>query len=100
MADTISVRLGADLQKSLSKVEAKWKSDRSEVIRRLLDEAIKNWKIQNAIEEINSGKISIGKAAEECEISIWAMLEILKEKNADWTGYGEEDLRKDIEILK
>lgn len=100
MADTISVRLGTDLQKALSKVEAKWKSDRSEVIRRLLDEAIKNWKIQNAIEEINYGKISVGKAAEECQVSIWKILEILKEKNVDWTGYGEEDLKNDLKILK
>ncbi len=100
MADIISVRIDSDLQKAISIVEKRWKADRSEVVRRLLVEAVKSWKIQNAMGEIMAGKISIGKAAEECEISIWEMVSLLKEKNINWTGYGEEDIRQDLEILK
>ena len=99
MTDTISVRFGKDIQKDLSKIEKKWSADRSEVIRRLLVAAIKNWKIDNFLSEIREHKISVGKAAEECEISIWEMLEILKDKNIDWVGYDEEDLKRDLSIL-
>jgi|SRR3989344_6189712 len=99
MTDTISVRFGKDIQKDLSKIEKKWSADRSEVIRRLLVAAIKNWKIDNFLSEIREHKISVGKAAEECGISIWEMLEILKDKNIDWVGYDEEDLKRDLSIL-
>lgn len=99
MTNTISVRLDKGLQKAISIVELKWKADRSEVIRRLLARAVKTWKIDNAIDEINNRKISVGKAAEECEITIWELIEILKKKNTDWTGYSEEDIKKDLEIL-
>lgn len=100
MADTISVRLDNEMQKAISKVERRWKADRSEVIRRLLADAVKSWKISDSIDEINSGKTSVGMASEECGVSIWEMLDILKAKNSNWTGYGEEDLKKDLEILK
>ena len=99
MTDTISVRFDKEIQRDLSKIEKKWSADRSEVIRRLLVAAIKNWKIDNFLSEIREHKISVGKAAEECEISIWEMLEILKDKNIDWVGYDEEDLKRDLSIL-
>lgn len=100
MTDTISVRFDKNIQRDLSKIEKKWRADRSEVIRRLLVTAIKNWKIDNFLSEIREHKISIGKAAEECEISIWEMLEILKDKNIDWVDYNEEDLKRDLSILE
>jgi len=100
METTISVRLRSDVLKDLTKVESKWQTDRSEAIRRLLQKAIKEWKIQNALEEISLHRKSIGKAAEECEISLWEMIDILKNKNLDWTSYREEDLERDLKILK
>ena len=100
MADTISVRFDKDLQVDLSKIEKKWKADRSEVIRRLLAEAIKKWKIDNFLEEVRLHKKSVGKAAEDCGISIWEMLEILKENNVDWVGYNEKGLERYLLTLK
>ena len=100
MTDTISVRFDKDIQRDLSKIEKKWRADRSEVIRRLLAVAIKNWKIDNFLSEIREHKTSVGKAAEECGLSIWEMLEILKDKNIDWVGYNEEDLKRDLSILE
>ncbi len=84
----------------LLKIERKLQSDRSETIRRLLITAVDEWKIQNALEELRIGKISMGKAAEECEVSIWEMIERAKEKNVDWIGYSEEDLKRDLELLE
>lgn len=100
MADTISVRFDKELQNDLLKIEKKWRADRSEVVRRLLAEAIKKWKIENFLSEVREHKIAIGMAAEECGISIWEMLELLKEKNVDWVGYDNKDLERDLSILE
>ena len=100
MADTISVRFDKNLRSDILRIERKWKTDRSEVVRRLLSEAIKSWKLENCLSEIREHRMSIGKAAEDCGISIWEMLEILKDKNIDWVGYNEEDLKRDLSILE
>jgi predicted HTH domain antitoxin len=100
MATTISVRLDKELLKDLSKIEENWQADRSEAVRRLLAKAVDSWKMQNALEKLRQHKISIGKAAEECGISLWEMLDILKENNIDWTGYSKADLEKDLKILE
>ena len=99
MATTISVRLDKSLLKDLSKIEKNWQADRSEAIRRLLVKAVSSWKIQNMLERLKEHKISIGKAAEECGLSLWEMLDIAKEDNVDWTGYSKEDLERDLEVL-
>ena len=100
MESTISVRMGKPVLKDLAAIEKSWHTDRSEVIRRLLAEAVKEWKIKNTLEEIALHKISIGKAAKECGISLWEMIELVKEKNVNWTGYSKEDLEKDLSLLQ
>lgn len=100
MARTISVRLGKSLLKDLAEVEDRWQTDRSEVVRRLLVSSLQQEKIKTALDNLANHKISIGKAAEICDVSLWEMLELVKEKNIDWTGYSEEDLEKDLKLLK
>lgn len=100
MTTTISVRLDKSLLKDLTVIEKNWQADRSEAIRRLLAKAVNSWKIQNTLEKLGEHKISIGKAAEECELSLWEMLEIVKENNINWTGYSKEDLEKDLKVLE
>ena len=100
MADTISVRFDKELQSDLSKIEREWRADRSEVIRRLLSNAIKAWKFENCIEEIKAHRMSVGKAAEECGVSLWVILELLKDKNIDWVGYDKEDLSRDLGLIE
>ncbi len=100
MATTISVRLDKSVLKELAEVENRWQTDRSEVVRRLLASSIQELKIKNALEDVAAHKMSIGKAAENCSISLWELLELLKEKNIDWTGYSEDDCEKDTKLLK
>ncbi len=99
MAETISVRFDKDLQKDLSKIEKTWRADRSEVVRRLLARAIQEWKIEHSLQQIGAGAMSIGKASEECGISKWDIIELLKEKNIDWIGYTKKDLERDLANL-
>lgn len=100
MSPTISVRIKEDTLKELDKIEKEWHIDRSESIRRLLNEAIKSWKIENSLEKLKQHKISIGKAAEECNISIWEIMDLAKEKNIDWMSYTKEDLERELKILE
>ncbi len=100
MASTISVRLESNILKDLDKVETKWQTDRSEAIRRLLINAVKNWKIKDALERLKERKITISEAAKDAEVSLWEMIDLAKHENIDWIGYNEEDLKRDLKLLE
>ncbi|MEK6907195.1 MAG: UPF0175 family protein [Nanoarchaeota archaeon] len=100
MASTISVRLESNILKDLDKVENKWQTDRSEVIRRLLINAVKNWKIKDALERLKERKITISEAAKDAEVSLWEMIDLAKHENIDWIEYNKEDLKRDLKLLE
>lgn len=56
-------------------------------------------KIENVLEKIIIHRKSIGKAAEEFDISKWEILDLVKQRNIDWTNYGKKDLKKDLLII-
>jgi len=100
MTSTISVRLKKPVLSDLSAIEKEWQTDRSEAIRRLLVQAINEWKIKDTLEKIALHKLSVGKAAKECNLSLWEMIDLVKAKNIDWIGYSKEDLENDLRLLK
>ncbi len=100
MTTTASVRLDENVLRDLAKVEKTWQTDRSEAIRRLLVHSLKEWKITNALEKLRKHQISVGKAAEECNLSLWELFDLIKEKDLDWTGYSKKDWEKDLAVLE
>jgi len=100
MEQTISVRVEKDVLKELGKFEKRWHTERSVVIRKLLAEAIAGLKVKNALDDLKEGIISIGKASEDAGVNIWEMIDLAKKNNVDWVGYSEEDLGRDLELLK
>lgn len=97
---TISVRLAKDILKDLSEVEAKWETDRSEAIRRLLSNAIKEWKTRDALEKLRERKVTISGAAELADLSLWEMIDLSMKEKIDWIEYGKDDLEQDLKLLE
>ena len=100
MASTISVRLGTHVLKDLVKVERKWKTDRSEAIRRLLAQAVTEWKVKDSLEELRERKITVGEAANLAELPLWKMIDLAKSENIDWIEYKMDDLERDFKHLE
>lgn len=100
MASTVSVRLENSILKDLTKVENKWKADRSEVVRRLLNNAIKEWRVKDVLERLKEGKLTISGAAKEAGLSLWEVIDLAKRENIDWVGYNKEDLERDLKLLE
>ncbi len=95
MIETISVRLDDKLVKEVKQIGHEMKSDRSEVIRRLLDQAVKEWKINKAIELLRKEEISVGRAAEIADVTLYEMLRLAADSGI-LLGYSEKDLEKDL----
>ncbi len=93
---TISVRLDKGMLKELEFLMREYKTDKSEVMRRLLDKGLRQAKLEKVLEMLRQHKISVGKAANLVGLTIYEMLELCK-KNEIHVGYTKKDLKRDIE---
>jgi predicted HTH domain antitoxin len=96
---TISVRLDEQTLKDLEMIREDAKADRSEIIRRLLDKALKEAKLEKAMELLRKQETSIGKASEIAGVTIYEIIEAMK-KYGVHIGYTVEDLRRDMKRFK
>ena len=95
----IATRVDRELLEQIERIEKEVRADRSEVIRRLLDEGVKQYQTKKAIELLRDGKITVSRAAEIARVSIWDMLEIMHMKKIP-IPYGAEDLREGLESMR
>ena len=98
MAKTITTRLPDEMVEDVEKIAEIEKIDKSSVIRRLLNKAIPKWKLDYASKLYQDKKISLGKAAELCSLSIWDILEYFSKKKIP-LNYDLEDFNDDLKIV-
>jgi len=94
----VGARVDEEFLKKLEGVTAEMKTDRSEVVRRLLDKGLREHKKEKALQLLREGKVTAWKAAEMCGISLFEMIELMKKERVI-IPYSAEDLKKDIEYL-
>ena len=99
MNDIITTRLTGNLNKDLEIVAKTEHLDKSTVMRRLLSNAISEWKKEYSIKMYTSGKYSTEQAARFAEISLWSFFDLLKEKKIPLT-YDVEEFERDVKNTK
>ncbi len=77
MPEIITAQVKDDLVKGLRDYMEVAGLDRSAAIRRLLERGIKDWKLELAVSEYRERKISLMKASEGAEITVWELLDEL-----------------------
>ncbi len=95
----ISTRIPEDLEKELEWYAKKERIGRTIALRKILDKGIKEIRLEYALDSYKKGKITLMKAAEIAGISLWEVLDIIKEKKIPM-HYTLEDVEKDLEIVK
>jgi predicted HTH domain antitoxin len=96
----VASRLPLELLKDLEMIEAQEQADRSTVVRKLLKKAVGDWKREHYAQLYGEGKISLARAAREASVSLWEMMDYVRQRKIT-AQYDLEELRKDIQgILK
>lgn len=95
MAETVSVRLDEKTVRELEELAKEFKTDRSEALRRVLADGLKHAKLRRVTELLRQERISIGRAAELAEVSLYEILEVMEEERIPY-GYSKEDLERDL----
>ena len=92
---TITTRVPEDLFKAINEIGEMEKIDRAEVIRRLLSNAAKNWKMEKALELLRDGKVTVRRAAKIADVTYVEMLDLSSQKDIA-TKMEPEDVINDL----
>ena len=95
---TVSARIQKSQAEEIERLASKKGTDKSAIIRELLATAIKNKKIEEALNQVQTKKITVWKAAEIADVTYREMLELLKTHNIPYP-LSEEELRREIEEI-
>ena len=96
---TITARIPDGLLKDIEEIEVEERSERAHVIRKLLDSAVRNWKLNRALRGLGEGRITLRSAASQAGLTYVEMLDRAKESGTSH-GYSMEDFQRDISELK
>lgn len=96
---TIIGRVTDEQKKMLERLAKLEKVDKSKVLRETLDIGLRQKLINLSLEEFRKGRVSLGKAAEVSGVSMWELIEAIKERK-ETIHYTKEDLQKDLEALR
>jgi len=96
---TVTARLSPKTLEEIEEIANREKIDRSELIRRLLDSALNQRRIDEAIEAYRKGRITLWKASEIAGVTLREMMEIASERKVP-IPYTIKDLERDMEYAR
>jgi len=96
MQKIISIRPTEEIERKLGRLIGIEKTEKSALIRRILDIGIDEELKKHALELFRDKKVSLAKAAEIADISVREMMDLIKEKGIS-LHISIEDIREDFE---
>lgn len=94
--ETVTTRIPQNDWNWLKEMEAETGTQRSEVLRRLIDKGLRDWRKEKALNLLRDNKVTLRKGAEIAGVSYIEILELLSMEDIP-IGYDEKELEKDLE---
>lgn len=92
---TISARVPDELKEELDLYLQEEKLDRDTAVQKLLIEGLEDWRQGRALEKLETGEITVTRAAELAGVSVWDFVRLTAEQNVTWVG--DDHLEADLE---
>ncbi|RAW44541.1 hypothetical protein DQW50_13910 [Halorubrum sp. 48-1-W] len=83
---TISTRVPDDLESELEAYLDEERLDRSTGIRKLLSEGLEEGRRERALDRFADGELSLSKATELVDLSVWEFAQLVEESDAAWVS--------------
>lgn len=99
MTITISTRLQTKEAREIEKFAKEEDLDKSTFVKRLINRSLQEYKIEYAFKLYKEGKVSLGRAAELADKSLWEMIELMKKYDV-YLSYSIDDLKEDLRTIK
>lgn len=94
--ETVTTRIPENDKEILEEMQSEEGAQQSEILRRIIENGLADWRKERALEKLESGEVSVRKAAELAGISYVEMLDLASDRGIE-TGYGMEELEEDLE---
>ena len=94
----VGARLSPELVRGLELIEDVEQSDRSTTVRRLLSQAIRQWKLEHYVRLYGDGKLTLARAARDVGVSVWEMMDYARARKVP-AQYDLEDLERDLATI-
>ncbi len=94
---TISTRVPDDLEAELEAYLEEERLDRSTAVRKFLAEGLEEWRRDRALERLAAGEVTLSKAAELADMSVWEFAQFTTDRDQTWVS--SDHLEGDLEEL-
>jgi predicted HTH domain antitoxin len=94
----VGSRLPHELLKDLEMIEKLEQTDRSTMVRRLLHQAVSEWKREYYAGQYGQGRMTLARAAREAGLSLWEMTDCVRQKRIA-AQYDLDDFKKDAKAV-
>jgi predicted HTH domain antitoxin len=91
----MSTRLPPEMEKEIDWYAKKEQVGKTVALRKILDKGLKEIKLEHALDEYKKGRVTLWKAAEIAGVSLWEMIDVVKERKIP-VPYTLEDLKEDL----
>jgi len=98
-SEVISARLPKERVKLVEEIAREEKVDKSTILDRALEHYTREWKLQKAIASYREGLVTLSRAAEIAEVSVWEMIDILAQRKIP-SQYDAEELEEDLKAFQ
>ena len=92
----MNVRVPISIMEEVSNIANEEHTDKSSVVRKLLDKVIREWKLERAVNMYKERKITLERSAEIAEVPVREMINYLKEKELEIGNLSSEEIEDDI----
>jgi predicted HTH domain antitoxin len=91
---TVSARVPEDLEDALAEYVESENVEQSTAVRQLLAEGLAEWRIERALDALDEGGVTLSRAAEMADVSVWDIRRRAAEADVTWVDdrHAEDDL--------
>lgn len=94
--EVLTTRIPDDLLRAIQEIEKDERAERAEIVRRLLDKAVREWRTAKALKMIQEGRWTMRRAATFAGLSYHEMLDKMAETGVD-SGPTLKELREGLD---
>ncbi len=94
--EVLTTRIPEDLLKAIEEIEKEERSERAEVVRRLLDRAVRDWKLTRALRMVSEGRWTVRRAAKFAGLDYSEMLDRMSDVGVD-SGPSLKEFRETLD---
>ncbi len=96
----MNVRLERSLAEEVDRIAQIEALRRTDLLRKWILEGMRRWKIEHAIQRYTQGEISLARAAEEAEVDLREMMDILRRRRIRLDVTTPQDVERRVALLE